>query len=70
MDQQITREDARSLLLRAGLTASGERLDRLAQGIQAARAAAAALATLEMGYGGPASFQAPPPADVQRIHGN
>lgn len=70
MDQQITREDARSLLLRAGLSASGERLDRLAQGIQSARAAAAALAALEIGYGGPVPFQAPPPADVQRIHGN
>ena len=70
MDQQITRADARSSLTRAGLSASDERLDRLAQGIQTARAAAVLLVALEMGYGGPAPFQAPPPADVQRIHGN
>ena len=70
MDQQITREDARSSLMRAGLSASDERLDRLAQGLQAARAAAAALAALKMGYSGPASFRAPPPADVRPIHGN
>ena len=70
MDQRITREDARSSLTRVGLSASEERLDRLAQGIQTARAAAAALIALKMGYGGPAPFQAPPPADVQRIHGN
>ena len=70
MDQQITREDARSSLIRAGLSASDERLGRLVQGIQTARAAAAALVTFEMGYSGPAPFQTPPPADVQRIHGN
>ncbi len=73
MDQQITREDARSSLTRAGLSASDERLDRLAQGLQAARVAAAALVALvalEMGYRGPPSFRVPPPADVQRIHGN
>lgn len=70
MNQQITREDARSLLTRAGLNASGERLDRLVPGLQIARAAAAALVALEMGYRGPASFRAPPPAEVQRIHGN
>jgi hypothetical protein len=70
MDQQITREDARSSLIRAGLSASDERLDRLVPGLQTARAAAAALAALQMGYRGPASFRAPPPAEVQRIHGN
>ena len=68
MDQLITREDVRSSLTRAGLSASDERLDRLAPGLQAARAAAAALVALEMGYRGPASFRPPPPADVQRIH--
>ncbi len=70
MDQQITREDARSSLTRVRLSASGERLDRLVPGLQMARAAAAALAALEMGYRGPASFRAPPPADDQRIHGH
>ncbi len=70
MDQQITSEDARSLLIRVGLSASDERLDRLVRGLQYARAAAAVLAALRMGYRGPASFQAPPPADAQRIHGN
>jgi len=70
MNQQITREDARSSLSRAGLSASDERLDRLAPGLQIARAAAAALAALDMGYRGPAAFRPPPPADVQQIHGN
>ncbi len=68
--QQLTRDDARSSLIRAGLSVSGERLDRLVPGIQMARAAAAALAALQMGYGGPASFQPPPPADTERAHGN
>ncbi len=63
MDQQISREDARSIFARAGLSASDERLDLLAPGIQVARAAAAALAALDMGYRGPAPFRAPPPAD-------
>ncbi len=70
MGQQISREDARSSLLRAGLSASEARLERIAQGIQVARDAAATLAALDMGYRGPASFRAPPPAEVQRIHGN
>lgn len=69
-DQQITPEDARSFLRRAGLSASDERLRLLAPGLQIARAAAAALASLEMGYRGPASFQAPQPADVEQVHGN
>ena len=63
MNQQITRDDARSSLTRAGISASDERLDRLAPGFQIARAAAAALAALDMGYSGPAPFQPPPPAD-------
>ena len=63
MNQQITREDARSLLSRVGLSLSDERLDLLAPAIQVARAAAAALAALDMGYRGPAPFRAPPPAD-------
>ncbi|HEY5640932.1 MAG TPA: hypothetical protein VIW01_12880 [Dehalococcoidia bacterium] len=63
MNQQITREDARSLLARAGLSASDERLDGLVAGFQIARAAAAALASLELGYRGPSPFQPPPPAD-------
>ena len=70
MDQQLTREDARSALIRAGLSVSDERLDLLTPGIQFARAGAAALAALEMGYGGPASFQAPPLADAEGAHGN
>ena len=70
MNQQLTREDARSALIRAGLSVSDERLNLLAPGIQVARAAAAALVALEMGYVGPASFQAPPPADGERAHGN
>lgn len=76
MDQQIrpgqpiTREDARSSLSRAGLSASDDRLDRLVPGLQMARAAAAALIALELGYRGPAPFQAPPLADAQRVHGN
>ncbi len=69
MDQQITRDDARSLLIRAGLSPSDERLDRLAQGLQAARAAAAALAAFEMGYRGPAPFRAPP-ASVRGLRGS
>jgi len=70
MNQPITREDARSALIRVGLSASDERLDRIVPGLQYARIAAAALAALEMGYRGPASFQAPPPAGAQRTHGN
>ena len=70
MNQQITREDARSLLLRAGISASDERLDSLAPGLQVARAAAAALAALDMGFRGPAPFQPPPPAGVREAHGN
>ena len=70
MDLQITREDARSSLTRVGLSASDERLDRLAQGIQTARAAAAALVALEMGYGGPAPYRVPAPTDSRQIHGN
>lgn len=70
MNQQITREDARSALVRAGLRASDDRLDGLTLGLQMARAAAAALANLDLGYGGPASFEAPPPADDQRTHGS
>ena len=70
MNQQITREEARSRLARLGLSASDERLDSLAQGLQAARAATAGLVALEMGYRGPPPFQVPPPADVQSTHGN
>ena len=70
MDQQITREEARSRLARLGLSASDERLDSLAKGLQAARAATAALVALEMGYRGPPPFQVPPPADIQQTHGN
>ena len=70
MNQQLTREDARSALIRAGLSVSDERLSLLAPGIQVARATAAALVALEMGYGGPASFRAPPPVDTERAHGN
>jgi hypothetical protein len=70
MNQQITREDARSSLARAGLSASDERLDLLAPGIQAARAAAAAFAAIPMGYRGPASFRPPPPADDRQTHGD
>ena len=69
MNQQITREDARSRLASVGLSASDERLDNLARGLQAALAATAALAALDMGYRGPSSFQVPP-ADIQRAHGN
>jgi len=63
VNQQISREDARSIFARAGLSVSDERLGLLAPGLQIARAAAAALATLDMGYRGPAPFRAPPPAD-------
>jgi len=70
MNQQITGEDARSLLTRAGLNVPDDRLGLLAPGIQIARAAAAALAALELGYGGSASFQAPPPDDTQGNHGD
>lgn len=70
MNQQITREDARSRLASVGLSASDERLDSLARGLQAARAATAALVALDMGYRGPPSFHVPPPADVQQNHGN
>ncbi len=63
MNQQITREDARSLLARAGLSVSDERLDGLTAGFQAVRAAAASLASLELGFRGPAPFQPPRPAD-------
>ncbi len=70
MNQQVTREDARSRLASVGLSASDERLDRLALGLHAARVATAALVALDVGYRGPPSFQVPPPADVQRNHGN
>ena len=70
MNQQITREDARSRRASVGLSPSDERLDGLAQGLQAARAATAALVALDMGYRGPPSFQVPPPADIQRAHGD
>ena len=70
MNQQITREEARSRLARLGLSASDERLDSLAKGLQAARAASAALFALDMGYRGTPSFRVPPPADIQRTHGN
>jgi hypothetical protein len=70
MNQRITREDARSLLASVGLSASDERLESLARGLQAARAATAALVSLDMGYRGPPSFHVPPPANVQRNHGN
>ena len=70
MNQRITREEARSRLARLGLSASGERLDSLAQGLQAAHTATAGLFALEMGYRGPSSFQVPPPADVQSTYGN
>jgi hypothetical protein len=70
MNQQITREEARSRLARLGLSASDGRLDSLAKGLQAARASTAGLVALEMGYRGPPAFQVPPPAEIQRTHGN
>ncbi len=70
MNQQITREEARSRLARLGLSASDERLDSLAKGLQAARVSTAALVALDMGFRGPPSFEVPPPADVQRTHGD
>ena len=70
MDQQITSEEARSRLARLGLSASDERLDSLAKGLQAAHTATAALVALDMGFRCPPPFQVPPPADVKRTHGD